>query len=230
MKILLLGGTGLVGKQVLLSLLFYPQIKKVIVWARHSENSSKPNLPIEVVKATWEDFQSGKVSVPEDVDAVFCCLGTTIGKAGSQDKFREIDFDYPLLAARQAREKKIPGFYIITAMGSDASSSIFYNRVKGELEMELQNLHFPFLGIFRPSLLIGEREEVRIGEKVGEVIGNLIPFGFLGLKKYKPIQAAYVAKSMIYSLLNDKPTNLSNPVVKIYENDTLWEIGKDHSF
>lgn len=230
MKILLLGGTGLVGKQVLLSLLFYPQIKKVIVWARHFETTSKSNLPIEVVKATWEDFQSGKVSVPNDIDAVFCCLGTTIGKAGSQEKFREIDFDYPLLAAKQAKEKKIPGFYIITAMGSDASSSIFYNRVKGELEKELQNLHFSFLGIFRPSLLIGERQEVRMGEKIGEIVGSIIPFGLFGLTKYKPIPAEYVAKSMIYSLLNDKPKSEPNPVVKIYENDILWEIGKDHSF
>ncbi|TGM31887.1 nucleoside-diphosphate sugar epimerase [Leptospira biflexa] len=230
MKILLLGGTGLVGKQVLLSLLFYPQIKKVIVWARHFENSAKPNLPIEVIRATWEDFQSGKVSVPEGIDAVFCCLGTTIGKAGSQEKFREIDFDYPLLAARQAKEKKIPGFYIITAMGSDPNSSIFYNRVKGELEWELKTLKFPFLGIFRPSLLIGDREEFRIGEKIGEVMGNFIPFGILGLQKYKPIQAAYVAKAMIHSLLKDQPSDGSLPVVKIYENDVLWEIGKDHSF
>lgn len=230
MKILLLGGTGLVGKQVLLSLLFYTQIKKVIVWARHFENSSKPNLPIEVIKVTWDDFQTGKVSVPDGIDAVFCCLGTTIGKAGSQEKFREIDYDYPLLAAIQAKEKNVPGFYIITAMGSDANSSIFYNRVKGELEKELMALSFPFLGIFRPSLLIGEREELRIGEKVGEVIGHIIPFGLFGLKKYKPIQAEYVAKSMIYSLLKDKPTNPSKPMVKIYENDILWEIGKDHSF
>lgn len=110
MKILLLGGTGLVGKQVLLSLLFYPQIKKVIVWARNFETSSKPNLPIEVVKASWDDFQSGKVSIPEGIDAVFCCLGTTIGKAGGPDQFREIDFDYPLLAARQTKEKRFQDF------------------------------------------------------------------------------------------------------------------------
>lgn len=230
MKILLLGGTGLVGKQVLLSLLFYPQIKKVIVWARHFETSSKPNLPIEVVKVTWEDLQSGKVSVPDGIDAVFCCLGTTIGKAGSQEKFKDIDFEYPLLAAKQAKEKKIPGFYVITAMGSDSNSSIFYNRVKGELEKELSALQFPFLGIFRPSLLLGEREELRIGEKLGEIMGHLIPFGLLGLKKYKPIPAEFVAKSMIHSFLKDKPASGEGPTVKIYENDILWEIGKDHSF
>ncbi|TGL25919.1 nucleoside-diphosphate sugar epimerase [Leptospira yanagawae] len=230
MKILLLGGTGLVGKQVLLSLLFYPQIKKVIVWARNFETSSNPNLPIEVVKASWDDFQSGKVSIPEGIDAVFCCLGTTIGKAGGPDQFREIDFDYPLLAARQTKEKKIPGFYIITAMGSDPNSMIFYNRVKGELESELKILKIPFLGIFRPSLLIGDRNEFRMGEKIGEMVGSFIPFGLLGLKKFKPIPAEYVAKSMIYSLLHDKPANENNPIVKIYENDILWEIGKDHSF
>ncbi|EMY62162.1 Rossmann-fold NAD(P)-binding domain-containing protein [Leptospira terpstrae] len=230
MKILLLGGTGLIGKQVLLSLVFYPQIKKVIVWARNSPSTSNPNVPIEVVQVKWEDFQSGKVSVPDGIDAVFCCLGTTINKAGSQEKFKEIDYEYPLLAAKQAKEKKIPGFYIITAMGSDPNSSIFYNRVKGEIELELRQLQFPFLGIFRPSLLIGEREEVRVGEKVGEFLGNLIPFGLLGLKKFKPIPGEYVAKSMIHSLLHDKPEKGSAPQVKVYENDVLWEIGKDHSF
>ncbi|TGL35720.1 NAD-dependent epimerase/dehydratase family protein [Leptospira perdikensis] len=230
MKILLLGGTGLIGKQVLLSLVFYPQIKKVIVWARNSQSASNPNVPIEVVQVNWEDFQSGKVSIPDGLDAVFCCLGTTINKAGSQEKFKEIDYEYPLLAAKQAKTKKVPGFYIITAMGSDSNSSIFYNRVKGEIETELRNLQFPFLGIFRPSLLIGEREEVRVGEKVGEFLGNLIPFGLLGLKKYKPIPGEYVAKSMIHSLLHDKPEPNTSATVKIYENDVLWEIGKDHSF
>ncbi|TGM74798.1 nucleoside-diphosphate sugar epimerase [Leptospira mtsangambouensis] len=230
MKILLLGGTGLIGKQVLISLVFYPQIKKVIVWARNSQSTSNPNVPIEVVKVSWEDFRSGKVSLPDGLDAVFCCLGTTINKAGSQEKFKEIDYEYPLLAAKQAKEKNVPGFYIITAMGSDANSTIFYNRVKGEIETELRKLEFPFLGIFRPSLLIGEREEVRIGEKVGEFLGNIIPFGLLGLKKFKPIPGEYVAKSMIYSLLHDKPKQGSTPQVKVYENDVLWEIGKDHSF
>ncbi|EMY69082.1 hypothetical protein [Leptospira vanthielii] len=230
MKILLLGGTGLIGKQVLLSLVFYPQIKKVIVWARNSQSASNPNVPIEVVQVRFEDFQSGKVSIPEGIDAVFCCLGTTIGKAGSKEKFREIDYEYPLLAAKQAKEKRVPGFYIITAMGSDPNSTIFYNRVKGEIETELRKLQFPFLGIFRPSLLIGEREEVRVGEKVGEFLGNLIPFGLLGLKKYKPIPGEFVAKSMIHSLLRDKPVPGAAPTVKIYENDVLWEIGKDHSF
>ncbi|MDF3821455.1 NAD-dependent epimerase/dehydratase family protein [Leptospira sp. 96542] len=226
MKILLLGGTGLIGKQVLLSLVFYPQIEKVFVWARNSKPNTNQNVPIEIHSVTWEGFQSGKTFVPDDVDAVFCCLGTTINKAGTRERFREIDYDYPLLAARQAKEKGIKRFFVVTAMGSHSESIIFYNRVKGELERDLILLKLPFLGIFRPSLLLGNREETRFGEKVGEFVSGFIPFGIFGLDKMRPIPAELVAKSMIESLLNDSNKPSESPVVKIYENDTMWKTSK----
>jgi uncharacterized protein YbjT (DUF2867 family) len=227
MKILLLGGTGLVGKQVLLSLVFYPQVIKTIVWARVDKTDTKPNVPIELVRVSWESFKAGQVEVPDGIDAVLCCLGTTIKVAGSQEKFREIDYEYPLLVAKQAKEKNVKTFLIITAMGSDPNSGLFYNRVKGEVERDIASLGFPFFGIFRPSLLLGDRKEIRMGEKIGEIVSSVIPFGILGLQKYKPILAEVVARAMVKCLLGEASLPNSKPVVKIFENDELWEMGKN---
>ncbi|MCZ8344707.1 MAG: NAD(P)H-binding protein [Leptospira sp.] len=228
MKILLLGGTGLIGKQVLLSLVFYPQVKKTILWARVEKTDSNPNVPIELVHVSFESFKAGKVQVPDGLDAVICCLGTTIKVAGSEEKFREIDYEYPLLVAKQAKAKKVKTFLIVTAMGSDPNSSLFYNRVKGEIERDLSSLEFPYLGIFRPSLLLGDRKEIRVGEKIGEIISAIIPFGLLGLNRFKPILAEFVARSMVKTLLGEASEMHKISVVKIFENDELWELGKNH--
>jgi|JI8StandDraft_1071087.scaffolds.fasta_scaffold00679_7 uncharacterized protein YbjT (DUF2867 family) len=227
-NLLLLGGTGLIGTEVLKSILFYPQIKKTVVWARSSAATAY-DAPIEVQSVTWESFSKGEITFPSEIDAVVCCLGTTIKKAGSQEKFKEVDYEYPLLAAKKAKEKGVKAFLIVTAMGSDANSLVFYNQVKGSVERELAGIGFPYLGIFRPSLLIGERKEVRIGEKIGESLGSLIPFSLLGLKKYKPIHADFVARSMIKTLLSkvEQIETKSTPYVEIIENDTMLELGKD---
>ncbi len=227
-NILLLGGTGLIGTEVLKSILLYPEIQKTIVWAR-ALPTTNAGKPIEVQSVTWESFSNGDVEFPKNIDAVICCLGTTIKKAGSQEKFREVDFDYPLLAAKKAKQAGVKAFLIVTAMGSDANSLVFYNKVKGEIERELTSLGFSYLGIFRPSLLLGDRKEVRMGEKIGEVIGALVPFSLIGLKKYKPIYAEFVARSIIKTLIS-KGKQLENPethLVEILENDVMLELGKN---
>jgi len=225
-NLLLLGGTGLIGTEVLKSLLFYPQIQKTIVWARNG-NADTNGRPIEVQSVTWESFSSGEVKFPKEIDAVICCLGTTIKKAGSQEKFKEVDYEYPLLAAKKAKEAGVKAFLIVTAMGSEANSLVFYNRVKGEIERDLSALGFPFLGIFRPSLLIGDRKEVRMGEKIGEFVGAFLPFTLLGLKKYKPIHADFVARSMLKNLVNKFESLNKEPEILIIENDQMLELGKE---
>jgi uncharacterized protein YbjT (DUF2867 family) len=228
LNILLLGGTGLIGTEVLKSILFYPQIQKTIVWARASVPNSM-NAPIEVQSVTWEMFAKGEVTFPKGIDAVICCLGTTIKKAGSQEKFRQVDYEYPLLAAQKAKQNGVKAFLIVTAMGSDANSLVFYNKVKGEVERELGMLGFAFLGIFRPSLLIGDRKEIRMGEKIGEAVASIIPFSLLGIKKYKPIHADFVARSMIKTLLSKTESieSTTAPVIEIIENDRMLDLGKD---
>jgi uncharacterized protein YbjT (DUF2867 family) len=131
-------------------------------------------------------------------DTVFCCLGTTIKKAGSQEAFKKVDYDYPLALAKTMRNKGAAHFLIVTALGSDAQSMFFYNRVKGELEEALIGLQFPSLSIFQPSLLLGERKEQRLGEDFAKFFMPLItPLLAGSLRKYRAIQAADVAKAML---------------------------------
>ncbi|GBF51734.1 putative Ser/thr kinase-related protein [Leptospira ryugenii] len=220
-NILLLGGTGLVGSEVLKQLAAEKNFERVFVWLR-SALETPVDSRIQLQTVTWEDFQAGKVLFPK-VDAVICCLGTTIKKAGSQDKFKEVDFEYPLLAAKLAKQNGAQSFLVVTALGSDANSAIFYNRVKGELEGELKQIGFPLLGIFRPSLLLGDRKEFRFGEKVGEYLSQILPFSWLGLGKYAPVQAKTVAKAMLKTLFQQVPSAL--PKTLVLENEDIHKIG-----
>ncbi|TGN18872.1 NAD-dependent epimerase/dehydratase family protein [Leptospira idonii] len=225
-RVLLLGGTGLVGSHVLKSLPFYSEISKLIVWARVSKVPLNRD-PIEVQNVSWEALKDGAIPFPDSIDAVVCCLGTTISKAGSQEKFREIDYEYPLFVAKAAKAAGVKAFLIVTAIGSDPDSKIFYNRVKGETERDLISLGFPYLGIFRPSLLLGEREELRLGEKVGEFLSFLFPFPLFGLKRYQPIRADLVAMSLLKALvrwgnLTEKPES----TLEIFESDMLQDFGQ----
>jgi uncharacterized protein YbjT (DUF2867 family) len=133
-----------------------------------------------------------------NVDHVFCCLGTTIKKAKSKDAFLKVDFTYVIESAKLAKAQGVRQFGVVSAMGANSGSRIFYNQVKGKMEQELQNIGFEGLQIFRPSLLIGDRKEVRSGERIGAAVSRVFSFAFVkGLKKYKPIQSKLVAKSML---------------------------------
>jgi uncharacterized protein YbjT (DUF2867 family) len=131
-------------------------------------------------------------------DALICCLGTTIKKAGSQSAFRQVDFDFVVQSAQRARRAGASRLMVVSAMGADARSLIFYNRVKGEMEAAIAKLGFDSVLIVRPSLLAGERVEHRSGEKLGLLVmkfGNpLLP------KKYQSVPAHAVARAMVVSL------------------------------
>src|SRR5690606_24320068 len=123
------------------------------------------------------------------VDDVFCCLGTTIKKAGSQNAFRRVDYDYPVALGKLAKSAGAKRFLVISAMGADARSNIFYSRVKGQMEEALKKMEFPALHIFQPSLLLGKRDEFRLGEKAASVLAPAISPLLRGkMKKYKPIE------------------------------------------
>jgi len=132
------------------------------------------------------------------VQDAFCVLGTTIRTAGSQEAFRKVDYDYVVGLGKLCEKNRISKFLVVSAMGADASSGIFYNRVKGEMEKAIQQLNIPSVVIFRPSLLMGKRKEFRRGERFAQILMGGLGFLFVaGLKKYKPIQAETVAASMI---------------------------------
>lgn len=192
---LLLGASGLVGSRCLQLLLENSAYEKIIVWLRNPLSVQHAKLQQEIIDFDRLETHSGALSA---VHEVFCCLGTTIKKAGSPEAFYKVDFTYPFEIAKLAAQNGVQQFLIVTALGANQSSSFFYNRVKGEVEAALRKLPLPGLQIFQPSLLLGERQEFRLGERVGAVVFKAFSFAFVGpLRKYRGIEAGAVAQAMI---------------------------------
>jgi uncharacterized protein YbjT (DUF2867 family) len=140
-------------------------------------------------------------------DVGLCCLGTTIKKAGTKELFFKVDHDYVVNFAKLCRSSGAKKFIVVSAMGADSNSSVFYNQVKGQMEKALEGLGFESLVILRPSLLLGDRSEVRRGESLAQAI--LSPFGFLfmgPLAPFKPIEGLVVAKRMIKKCVEPEKT------------------------
>ena len=159
MRLILAGATGLVGRHVLARALADPRVTHVVAPTRRPL-PAHPNLDAPLV-----DFDA----LPADAawwraDAVICALGTTMKTAGSRDAFRRVDHDYPLAIADLARRHGTPVYVLNSAMGADAQSRVFYNRVKGELESALRTRGFASLRLVRPGLIGGDRDERRLGE------------------------------------------------------------------
>lgn len=214
-KALLIGATGLTGEFVLKQLLEDADFSEITVLTRKSLNYTHPKLKEVIVNFdslhTYNDIIKG--------DTVFCCLGTTIKKAGSQEAFKKVDFEYPLEVAKIAKLNGATSYILITATGASKDSMIFYSRTKGEVEAAIQALHFDALHALRPALIIGDRKESRIGEGIARATAPLIDALMIGpFAKYKSIKAEQIAKAMIYySKLNTKG-------VFIHENDELRKI------
>lgn len=155
------------------------------------------------------------------VDDVFCCLGTTIKKAGSQDAFRKVDFEAPVAVAREARAAGAGRYLIVTAVGADPRSRIFYNRVKGETEAALRALEFPRgVRVFHPSLIVGERGERRPAERAAMAVMRAIrPLFVGGLSRYRAIDAADVARAMLRVASEGAGSG-----VEVYEGERLFAL------
>ncbi len=169
MKLLLVGSTGLVGRQVLRLALEDQRVGEIVAPVRHAL-PAHPKLFAPLV-----DFEH----LPENVswwgvDAVICTLGTTMRTAGSREAFRRVDHDYPLFVAHLARRQGTPAYVLNSAMGANERSLFFYNRVKGELERDLARLGFSSLTFVRPGLIGGKRDEVRSGERAAVRIVTLL--------------------------------------------------------
>ncbi|NOU96571.1 NAD-dependent epimerase/dehydratase family protein [Paenibacillus sp. LMG 31456] len=212
------GATGLIGGELIRCLLEDPFYDRVVALVRKETSWTHEKL-VQVVtdydelEAVVKDYLPGSY--------VFCCLGTTIKKAGSKEQFRKVDYEYPMLLGKLAFQYGAVDYLIVTAMGANAGSAIFYNQVKGEIEEGLGKLRLPSLQIFRPSLLLGDRQEVRLGERFGAAVSRVItPIMIGGLRKYKPIKAETVAKAMLKSSKN------SNKGTRIYESNQIEELVK----
>jgi uncharacterized protein YbjT (DUF2867 family) len=187
---LIAGSTGLIGSQLLQRLLnddYYASVKAI---SRKPLEITHPRLENIVL-----DFDR-MAEHPEmlKADDVFCCLGTTIKKVKTKEKFRKVDFDYPVELAKLTKASGAEQYLLVSALGADKNSTIFYNQVKGEVEEAISQIGFTSFHIFRPSLLMGNRSERRSGEEAGKVFFKYL--GFLVPKKYKGIDSVKVARAM----------------------------------
>jgi len=189
---LIAGSTGLIGSQLLRMLLDSDRYSHVVALTRQ-------DLPLQHPKLTQLKIDFSKLGESLDAfaaDDIYCCLGTTIAKAGTKENFYQVDFYYPLLLAKSGKQRGAKQYMLVSALGADKNSSIYYSRVKGEIEEAIANEHFDSLHIFRPSLLLGPRSEQRSGEDAAKIVYKV--FGFLIPKKYKAIDSAKVARAMLH--------------------------------
>lgn len=212
---LILGASGLTGGFLLEYLLQDSTYSKVISIGR-----SKLDIDADKLEQYAINFDS-----VEDYASLFKCndifiaLGTTIKKAGSKEKFYKVDFTYINDCATMAKRQGATQCILVSAVGADPDSMVFYNRVKGEAEVALKSLDFWGLHIFQPSILLGERNENRFGEAIAQKIGKGLDFVLGGLlSKYQPIEAEELAMAMVKSARRIKEGTFiypSNEIVKI---------------
>lgn len=213
---LLLGATGLVGGHVLDLLLADPAYRRVTVLGRRP----LARMDSKLDQRTADFDRLGDHAISFAVDDVFCCLGTTIAQAGSQQAFRRVDHDYVVDAARLAAEHGARRFLLVTAAGANAGSRIFYNRVKGEAEDAVRALPLESVVILRPSLLLGERTGERAGEKLAQRLMPAVGWMMVGpLRRYRAVEAAAVARAMV-RLAREAPRG-----VRVVESDEIQQIG-----
>jgi uncharacterized protein YbjT (DUF2867 family) len=205
---LVAGSTGLVGRRLLQCLLDDAAFESVVALTRRPLAIPHPKLVEALI-----DFEHLPEFALPAIDDYFCCLGTTIRKAGSQQAFREVDLVYPLELARMALAAGATRCFLVSAMGADPHSRVFYSRVKGELEAELARLSFGTLVVLRPSLLDGPREEFRLGERAALAV--LRPLAALLPARHRPVSADVVAHALVGA------AHLAPPGRTILESDVL---------
>ncbi|MCZ8515529.1 oxidoreductase [Paenibacillus filicis] len=191
------GATGLIGTELMRLLLQDPDYDKVIALVRRPAFEPQDKLRQIVTDWTPEDIER---SLRDELRHahVFCALGTTIKKAKTQEQFRKVDLEYPLLLGRMAAKHGASCYLLVSAMGANRRSGIFYSRVKGEVEEGLQEMGLKSLHIFRPSFLLGNRSEFRLGERVAQSLSGILSKIMVGsLRPYRPIPALSVAEGMI---------------------------------
>jgi uncharacterized protein YbjT (DUF2867 family) len=212
-KALIVGSTGLIGGFCLQALIDASIYSEVIALVR--KPLLKTHRKLKTIITEFDSLESELANL--HIDDVYCCLGTTITKAGSQDAFKKVDLSLVATLAELMRKQGAEQFIVISAMGANKDSQVFYNRVKGEMEAALQKIGYPCLRIIRPSLLLGARKEFRLGEKAAVLLTPLLkPFLQGSLKKYRPVEAEKVAQFMVQVALEEPFTG-----VHVYESNVI---------
>ncbi len=191
-----LGATGLIGKHLVQELLENDYFIKVRLLVRSPLTLSHPKVDIQVVNFNDEKDIAARIDIG---DVIFCCIGTTRKKVkGNKTEYRKVDYDIPIITARLGIQHGFNQFLIVSVAGAHPVAANFYLQLKGCIEEDVAALPFESIHIFRPSLLLGKREEFRLGERIARVAVKATAFLLIGAwRKYKPIHAAEVAKSMV---------------------------------
>jgi len=218
---MIIGATGLVGEKCLQYLIQSNAYDSVIALTRRKLSVNHPKLNNIVL-----DFDALEENVSRfAVDDVYCCLGTTIKTAGSKAAFRQVDYVYCYQLAQIAKKQGAQHFLLVSAVGANSKSTVFYSRVKGELENSLKALNYLQLSVFQPSLLLGERQEMRVGELLGRksapLINVLIPRYF---DRYKPIESERVAAAMVVCATKTVSEELRPDVYRVYTHRGICQL------
>jgi uncharacterized protein YbjT (DUF2867 family) len=206
--ILLAGATGLTGEHLLDRLLNEPTVARVLA------PSCRPLAMHTHLENPQGELLALLPQLDGKVDTAFCCLGTTIKQAGSQAAFRAVDHDLVIAFAERALALGARHLLVISALGADAGSTVFYNRVKGEMEHALRKQNWPQLTIARPSLLLGARQEFRLGERLAAPLMRWLP------GKYRGIQATVLARALWRLALEE------DTVTRVVESNQLRRLGR----
>lgn len=215
----IIGATGLIGSHLLQQLQVSDAFNTIKVIGRRTAGYKNPKT--EELVIDFEDEAAFKGAI-KGSDVVFCAVGTTNKKvSGNKTAYRKVDFDIPVNAARFAAETGCNTFAVVSAVGANSNSNNYYTRLKGEMEIAVQQQNIPTLLILRPSLLLGKRNETRIAESLGKWI--MKPLSFLIPASMKPIEAADVAKAMIHAANSDLKGNhiFHYPEIKNYAKNLL---------
>jgi uncharacterized protein YbjT (DUF2867 family) len=215
-KAIVIGATGLIGSDLVLKLLDHPNYASVLVIGRRAIPTRHQKLIQLVV-----DFDNIDSHFQEiNGDEVFCCMGTTKKQTPDEVEYRKIDYQYPLDVARIALANGAKQYHLVSSMGANINSSIFYSRTKGEVERELSQLPFESISIYRPSLLVGNRKQKRPSEKLMIGLMRFLNSLLIGkLRKYRSIAIEKVANAM----LNQAQLGIKG--VHIYESNAIDKLG-----
>jgi uncharacterized protein YbjT (DUF2867 family) len=214
---LVFGSTGLTGKALTKLLIKDEDYSLIKLFVRKSGSVNNPKVKEIILE---NDFSEAAISKDLIGDDLFCCLGTTMKKAGSKEAFEEVDLNIPIRLSKIAAKNHIEKYLIISSIGASSSSHNFYLRTKGKMEEMLLLSGIKKIHIFRPSLILGKRNENRFGENIGKILYKVFSFAFIGrLKKYKGIEAENIARAMLYVAKGDYKNST-------FESDEIATISK----
>ncbi|TDN88127.1 putative NAD(P)-binding protein [Salegentibacter sp. 24] len=201
---IILGATGLTGGMLLQQLLEDNRYDKIKLFSRNSVEIKHSKIDEHLIDLfKLEDYRD-----IFSADEVFCCVGTTKSKTPDHQTYTMIDRGIPVTAAKLCKENKIDTFLVVSALGANPKSRVFYNRTKGKMEKEVLEQEIKHTYILQPSLITGERKESRSFEKIGKVMLNFINPFFLGtMRKYKSISAESIARAMV-AIANSKELDI----------------------